>query len=754
MLLTRLTALFILLWLSAVSVQAQLEPADIDTMISRYRRLSVDSLRVLPMREALSAARSTAYEEGASKVLFDQGMAFFRDRNYDSALTKVNSALSGFLVLNDTSRVRACLNQLGIIKYFLGDCRAAIDHYTEFMRMAAAVDHREDVASAHLNLALCWNRLEQWDSAAYHFEKSRLLRRVSGNVDKELKATRLLSSLYYAQDQFDTARSLLESVLLYDDGSRDSSQFALMYFDLGRIAYRMSDLVEALRYYQEAYARRNQDFLVDAYYQNVGLIYSAIDDHHRAIDYYRQALQLRRSRRDSIGMGESYQALGGSLLSLEMDSAEWYYTAALGIFERHERLSALSSLHENMGYYYYVMYEYEPAKYHYRQCLAIGDRAETQADIYLARAYLGKIAQTERQYEMAEEYLLSSHQWFTEKGIKNYAGKTCGFLGDLYADLGRFEQAYEARLREIELSQEILSAQNITEIAVLRYQMTLEQEEETARLLQAEREKMYEANLSMARLIRNIAIGSVIVSIVIIIYILRLVTQRRKINQDLNRQNERLNALANDLTETLKEKEVLYKEIHHRVKNNLQIILSLLNSALVMVEDEESRDVLQQSRNRVNSMALIHKNLYQSENMEKVHAQDYIKEIVREIEQSFGAKRASAQINTHVEDVFLELNLAIPVGLILNELITNAFKYAFGTDRPNEMDIHLRRLSPDSYRIEVKDNGPGLPQGFSPLVSEKLGFQLIQGLTRQINGEFHYHSNGGLMVRIDFRSDG
>ncbi len=729
---------------------AQVGSAEVDTMIARYRRLAVDSLRQAPIQEALRASRAIGYHFGEARVLFDRGKAYYRTGQYDEAMRDVLSARSLFVSTGHEAHVQASTNQLGTIQFRLRDYDSARMFYREFLLSSIASGDQHNTASAHYNLGLCYARLGPSDSAIYHYEQSRLLRKRSGQVKKELKTVKALSSLYYARDQFDSARSLLKDALRLDDGSRDSTLFALIYFELGRISYRTSDLVDALTYYQEAYARRGNAFLVDSYYQNVGLIYSAIEDHERAAEYYRKALGLRRERGDSVAMAESYQAIGSNLLRRHMDSVEWYYDRALGIFERQEFQPALSSMHENMGYYYFIMDEFEAAKEHYLLCINIGDLAETQGDIYLAKAYLGKMAQVEGAYKRAEALLTESNRWFLEKGIRNHEMTTSGFLGELYADLGQYRRAYAYQQREKELNREILSARNITEIAVLRYRMTLEQEEETSQLIATERERMYQANLAMERRMRNIAVASVVVAILIIIYILRLVMQRRKINQDLNRQNEQLNTLASHLTDTLREKETLYKEIHHRVKNNLQIILSLLNSAQVMVEDQESRDVLQQTRNRVNSMALIHKNLYQSGNMEKVHAHRFIQEIVREIEQSFAGKKAIAQIDTQVEDTFLELNLAIPVGLILNELITNAFKYAFDANGQNKMRIELKRLDDKTYRVEVEDNGPGLPEGFSPSESEKLGFQLIYGLTRQINGEFRYHSNHGLNVQVDF----
>lgn len=197
----------------------------------------------------------------------------------------------------------------------------------------------------------------------------------------------------------------------------------------------------------------------------------------------------------------------------------------------------------------------------------------------------------------------------------------------------------------------------------------------------------------------------------------------------------------------LHEKEILLSEVLHRVKNNMNIITSLLNLKKMTAHEEETKLALDDCKNRVYSMALVHENIYSSESNVGLNFKDYIENLVREIAYSFGGE-VMYEIQFDLEDLQLDLNTSIPCGLIINELITNSFKYGRSNDKPLIIQIELKQREEHVY-LRIKDNGPGISEEL--LNSAKsFGLELIQGLSEQINGEMKITTENGFQYELSF----
>jgi two-component sensor histidine kinase len=262
----------------------------------------------------------------------------------------------------------------------------------------------------------------------------------------------------------------------------------------------------------------------------------------------------------------------------------------------------------------------------------------------------------------------------------------------------------------------------------------------------------------------------------------------KKINKDLETtQNASLNIMADldrqrkELDKSLQEKEALIREVHHRVKNNMQVISSLLKLQSFHIEDPALKAIFKDSENRISSMAKVHERLYRTEDLAHIDFGDYINSLAIDIFHSFGAKASNIRLRVDVEDVALPIDTAIPCGLIINELITNAIKYAFPDDRKGELVIEMRRITisdlgsgnadlkspiPDpkfggqseirnpksqiEIELIVRDNGVGIPEGLDWKTSKTLGLNLVTSLTKQIRGEIELNRENGTGWRIGF----
>jgi len=224
----------------------------------------------------------------------------------------------------------------------------------------------------------------------------------------------------------------------------------------------------------------------------------------------------------------------------------------------------------------------------------------------------------------------------------------------------------------------------------------------------------------------------------------------------------RIAGIVDDITErkqaleqiktSLQEKEVLLKEIHHRVKNNMQVITSLLNLQSKTINDEHALSVFQDSQNRVKSMALIHETLYQSKDLSRINFAEYLQKLVAHVSRSYRIRPEAVQINIDVDDVSLPIDTAVPCGLIINELASNSLKYAFPADMRGEINITFEH-GKSSYVLRVSDTGVGLPADFKPETGKSLGMKLIRMLTDQLSGELQCHNGIGTTFEIKFPED-
>lgn len=208
----------------------------------------------------------------------------------------------------------------------------------------------------------------------------------------------------------------------------------------------------------------------------------------------------------------------------------------------------------------------------------------------------------------------------------------------------------------------------------------------------------------------------------------------RQLNERLKDEILTRQRIEQELVESLNEKKLLLQEIHHRVKNNLMVISSLLNLQADAIEDAQARTAFEESQSRVQAMARIHEQLYQSENLAQIDMNLYIRALGSSLRHSYGAY--SINLKIEVADVFLSINTAIPCGLIVNELISNALKYAFPTQPSGQIWITLGPTTQGRLRLVVSDNGVGLPSNVDPQKTQTLGLQLVRLLALQLEGTF------------------
>ena len=213
----------------------------------------------------------------------------------------------------------------------------------------------------------------------------------------------------------------------------------------------------------------------------------------------------------------------------------------------------------------------------------------------------------------------------------------------------------------------------------------------------------------------------------------------------------RLYGLNGKLKQALGEKNILLQEIHHRVKNNLQVISSLLGLQSRYVKDEGLLDAIKSGRGRVQSMSLLHQNLYREENLKGVKMKEYFSNLTQNLFDTYNIDEDNITFSTDIDDLELDIDTVVPLGLIANELITNSLKHAFNGGKSGNIHVVLKEEG-NKLKLEVSDDGRGLPEGELPITGKSLGTKLINSFAEKLDAEIKVESINGTTISIEAKT--
>ena len=231
--------------------------------------------------------------------------------------------------------------------------------------------------------------------------------------------------------------------------------------------------------------------------------------------------------------------------------------------------------------------------------------------------------------------------------------------------------------------------------------------------------------------------------------VIQNINKRKKLEEALRESGASKSKILNELKKSLEEKDLMMKEIHHRVKNNFMIIQSLLQLQSRHIDDEDVLEIFKESQNRIKSMAFVHQRLYQHDNLKKINFGDYPETLASDIFKSYVSNPDQITLDIDTEDVALDIDTAIPLGLILNELISNSLKYAFPEGRKGKLMVKSY-LKDNRYNLIVSDNGIGIPEELNYEKLNSLGLKLIYSLSEQIGAKVKIDTTNGTMFKITF----
>lgn len=360
---------------------------------------------------------------------------------------------------------------------------------------------------------------------------------------------------------------------------------------------------------------------------------------------------------------------------------------------------------------------------------------------------LGKFYLQKENFSKAREYLQASlvnPEYFDAE----YIADSYRLLSKADSSLGNLKAAMAYLERYHMMIDSMNSVAVNRQIADLNIRYETEQKVKDIKLLR-EQQKLQQAELQRSSVIKNVFVAGAGVFLLLATIAYLAFRNKRKSNRQLTVQQKEIND-KNKLLETLlQEKEWMLKEVHHRVRNNLQIVMSLLDTHSEYLKNEDLKQAMTESQNRVGAIAIIHQKLYTGHHTVNLNLPEYVTGLIALLTNAFETRKRNINFQLSIDEIDIDSSQAVPVGLILNELITNAIKYAF-TNSGGSVSVELCKEGESNIRLTVADNGKGFPADFDFNKVRSFGMSLVRGLTKQLGGDMIIENHAGAKVSVQF----
>jgi len=479
-------------------------------------------------------------------------------------------------------------------------------------------------------------------------------------------------------------------------------------------------------------------------YASLASIYKELNQPDQALAYYQRALRHARLGQSALGIAITSVAIGRVLLSQQQPGPALRVLQTLA----DNRVATSSIVYLScLVDCYLALGQYPAAERTVNQLLTQAQPAATD-DMDRMNAHLaaGRFYLATKRYAEARPQLQRALGLCQSAGFLLQAASLHQLLFRADSAQGRFPAAIAHLQQYKRLNDSVFNAARNQQLASLQIQYDTRQKEQNIALL-TKQSLLQQARLHQREQQRN----ALLVGAGLLLGLLGLGYNRYRLKQRSNQllhaqqaeiaqRNQDLAHLLTEQRELLTEKEWMLREIHHRVKNNLQVIGSLLHTQADYSADPATLAALEQSQHRVQAMALLHQHLYQADQVGWVPLPAYVQELAAHLLDAFDA---AGRVRLHLDlaPLALPVATATPLGLALNELLINAFKHAFGPGQAGALTLTGQQLTADTYLLSLADDGRGLPPNFDPSHAQTLGLTLVTGLSRQLDGEFVLRPN-------------
>jgi len=559
----------------------------------------------------------------------------------------------------------------------------------------------------------------------------------SSTAEDEMRIYNDLAWEYYSSN-FDSANYYVDLALTLANAEK-SLYWRAVSMEMKAILHEVSgNLDAAIKLYLDVIPLRNKldGEGLENTFNNMAIIFRMQENHKKALEYFAKSYDLEVKKGSKQGMAESLNNIAITYKKLGVpDSVPDLLNQALRLAEEAENDRIVLHSLLNLGNWYFEQQVNDSAKYCYDRALPLSEKIDDLASGCVARIGLAEILTSEGKYDQAEREFMTALDAVVSLNSLDYQSRVHLGLADVYQAKKEYRKGF------VQLEKYLTIREKLSNEELMRNTNELEQKYQSAKKEQeiAELElTATEQNLAAAknenqrRLLFFFAI--------LLIGVLGFMTYRffnqRKVAKLLRTKNE-------TIAEALSERELLLREIHHRVKNNLQVVSSLLSIQGREIQDEKAKDAISESKNRVHSMALIHQYLYSDKELASIDMGEYIPNLCEKLFHAYKLDHDLIELKINVEPISLDIDTAIPLGIIINELITNSLKYAFDADDQGQIAVTFAERQ-NQLILTVQDSGKGRQDKTRSDIS--FGMKLIRAFEEKLQAKIEILENGGFEV--------
>lgn len=532
-----------------------------------------------------------------------------------------------------------------------------------------------------------------------------------------------------------------------------------IYWNIGRNSFRLGDYDNALKYSLLALqtAKKVRDTTTQVCVINLTIASSYIkkEDYHRSIPYSREVIRIAKKYNHEGFVREGAYQLASAYTHTKQ------IPKALAVLDeiKGRQGGFLKNIALKIEYINTLAYakQFQQAKLYVDELEGLlpkiyPENIQQIMNVHNALAYYyTETGKVNKAYQHTELHAELAHKLNYAKGIQTAEYRyyqLVSITGDKKSALAHFQ-------KEKAIKDSIDNVSKAYQISLLHIENAAMERNRHIELLTKDA-LIKDIKMKRAELIQRVTIGGIIVLLIVTGLIFSRYRLKQRNNAmllsqklEIDKQNDSLKHLVSYKNQLLGEKDLLLKEVNHRVKNNLQIVMNLLASKSVYLSSESAQQAILDSQSRVRSIALIHDQLYKTDNLTQINIFLYINELVDSFYDFLGSDISNIEILCEIDDFMIDVSQAIPIGIILNEMVTNAMKYAFPNQQKGTINIRVKKV--DMFvEVEISDDGVGMPLNFSLSNVNTLGINLLEGLTAQLGGSVHFKNKNGLTISLRF----
>ena len=682
---------------------------------------------------------------GQGQSFYDEAEVAFQNEDHDLAFSKLQNAYTAFEEEKDSTNMTLCLLRQGFLLKSKSQRKESIATYQKAARLAKAIGaDGERYYMRAINAIAVGYLFSQKTKEAIPILKECI------ELGQEIGFPRRYSSLmitlgraYGTLGQLDSAKVWLEDALQIkrDIGHERGKVNALNA--LSELNYQLHNYERALAYEKECMELSivHQDSsLIFPSFKNLSNIYIGMEDWEKAeenaIKAYEVAIKFSLLPRQALCL--SNLALINNKKGA-VEKAKEQYQEAIKIYRKINNQPLLIDNLLMLSKIHFDQEEFERAKELITEAYDLAFSIDHKNSILSALLTFGDFYLKNEKPEEALPLLLEANSLADSVALNVQKKEASQLLAQAYTQLEQYKPALEWQQNYNSLSDTIHKNEKKQNIKELETRYEVKEKEKEIELLHTKTEldalEIQTANRRQFFLIIGLVLLIALVGLGVFFY---------KTKQRDNQLLEEKNII---ISQALSDKELLLKEIHHRVKNNLQVVSSLLSMQSNQIKNEQALDAMRESKNRVRSMALIHQNLYLDADLATIDSKAYIEKLAENLFNSYNIDPQRISLQTQIDPLKLEVDIMIPLGLILNELISNALKYAFEKEQVGQIDIQLQQKE-NWLEMDVNDNGIGLPAHFKLEESESMGFIIIKDFCRKLKAKLHVQNQNGTNVKL------